>query len=1083
MNSKIKKYLSKAIFNNDINIAINNLSMEERIFIVENFLQLMDLLPFNERDYSDDEVAVFFSKLLTTEEKKVILNSQFENFHAESKCIFLYEFPDESKAINELKKIQNFVDPFFLRYVLTSFKSDESKMNNEVFENLPLAVQTDVISSLSSDETKMDLIDGFESDVENYKRSLKVIVSLKSDEIKERIIKDASAIFFEEDIAKIISSLKDENLKIELLKNITLEENRAMIIKTFKSDELKCRCIKDFNVPYYKLKVILILESDELKLEELKKDDFGPDAFPIINSLKSDELKIKELKSSENIWERSALIASLKDNNKIIEQMALDEDFNEIIKYFNFFLIKTNKVNSLFVEKFSLLYNLVPSHVETVIQKFGYEYFYDFNNRENIIELLKLSDDHFYKVMKMFDAQKSLSMTNMHVANICNSISQREYRIKHPEVLRTFAEIKILADKKDKNSILEIINSINNVINVEEFISEYNINIDTLVNGLINEDAESFNIVHNLTDSYINLKRDEYSRKRTEELKSSFDFEKSYEKNYLLNRFLMSSKETIKTMIYQIPKEKLNEEQIKFLSNIDLVEKCIEFKKDPKRFSSVYSKSETIEVQKRLKSFTNILEILYFEEKLNIFGQKDPEAKVILNVAGVENRSIINIINSINMKQISEKLLDTEYYDKLIKILFTQRIMGWGEKFNEFLENADLIFDEETIATFINYFYKFYPELEEKVSKNIISSISLATLIDEAGIYDSASYKHKILLGSEDFKLISTNPSPNAASSTKSERLESVPELVKKMYQKEFITIPPINMDIEASSGKKINVSIGNFTNPRNLTLGERTGSCMRIGGVGSTLFNYTIRSENGFHVILTDPLDNTFISRVSGFRNGNTVVLNELRDSLEPQKFNNYDLISAIRELSKTLVEQTKDSAYPIDNVIISAGYAMRPVSSEVVDTKVDDITGGLDTTVYTDVKRSNTLLLASSSQDGSLVPVKTGVENLPKYKVARSGIKFIDNYFEIREKMFQIELYDQLLSGISFREATLQEHELSMYDKLYVGEDWYILVDENGVVKEEYRINRDTKKQSKEMQEIIQLIENNKIEGSFRR
>ena len=42
-------------------------------------------------------------------------------------------------------------------------------------------------------------------------------------------------------------------------------------------------------------------------------------------------------------------------------------------------------------------------------------------------------------------------------------------------------------------------------------------------------------------------------------------------------------------------------------------------------------------------------------------------------------------------------------------------------------------------------------------------------------------------------------------------------------------------------NGKKINIVVGNFSNIINLTYGERTGACMRIGGAGKSLFNFCL--------------------------------------------------------------------------------------------------------------------------------------------------------------------------------------------------------------------------------------------------
>lgn len=128
------------------------------------------------------------------------------------------------------------------------------------------------------------------------------------------------------------------------------------------------------------------------------------------------------------------------------------------------------------------------------------------------------------------------------------------------------------------------------------------------------------------------------------------------------------------------------------------------------------------------------------------------------------------------------------------------------------------------------------------------------------------------LLGEENAKLINTNPSPNAVvGDVRYERNKLSFDYLKVMYNRNKVNVPPIDEDITLENGKVINVNVGNFTNPINLTYGERTGACMRIKGAGADLFDFCLRNDAGFHIRFSTN-DGRFVSRVSGFRVGNTV-------------------------------------------------------------------------------------------------------------------------------------------------------------------------------------------------------------------
>ena len=82
----------------------------------------------------------------------------------------------------------------------------------------------------------------------------------------------------------------------------------------------------------------------------------------------------------------------------------------------------------------------------------------------------------------------------------------------------------------------------------------------------------------------------------------------------------------------------------------------------------------------------------------------------------------------------------------------------------------------------------------------------MTKLLDQAEIYATDSYKYSLLLGIENYRLLRTNPGPNSSCMSKKERLQLAIENLKSMYEREFITIPPIERKIEINNkDNKIN--------------------------------------------------------------------------------------------------------------------------------------------------------------------------------------------------------------------------------------------------------------------------------------
>ena len=276
---------------------------------------------------------------------------------------------------------------------------------------------------------------------------------------------------------------------------------------------------------------------------------------------------------------------------------------------------------------------------------------------------------------------------------------------------------------------------------------------------------------------------------------------------------------------------------------------------------------------------------------------------------------ILDVLSSLNIDRIDEKILSDETrFNELLSVIKKYAFLDWGDEFHDILAKADVDISASTIASLISNYDLVKEEIKDKNS--------LMYLIDAAKLYDSEASIYSYIFTEEDDKLIQGNPGPNRSHLKKAERIKLAVESIKKMQKKHHVPIPPLKKEYNCGN-KKLEVCVEPSHSTRNMTVGERTQACARIGGAGSSLFNYCLLNENGFNIMFNNPKNGKFVSRVSGFRNGNTVFLNQLRFSVDPT-YSSDDLVNSIKQFAKDLIAESKNSNLPIDNVFVTDGYVM---------------------------------------------------------------------------------------------------------------------------------------------------------------
>ena len=206
----------------------------------------------------------------------------------------------------------------------------------------------------------------------------------------------------------------------------------------------------------------------------------------------------------------------------------------------------------------------------------------------------------------------------------------------------------------------------------------------------------------------------------------------------------------------------------------------------------------------------------------------------------------------------------------------------------------------------------------------------------------------------------------------------------------------------------------------------------------------------------------------MSGFRNGNTLFLNQLRSSVD-STYSDYDVYEACKMVAHSLIEMSKKTNSPIDNVVVSGGYAV--ASRNFQSFKVLDIKKGLGAKdFYTDISESG-IVLATSRDDDSLVPVRLGNKFVKRYLVIRDKVKVVYDV-QCLERVRHIETMDQVLSGVDIEEVQLHTEE--DYILCYYGEDWYIAVTVDSKIEQYVMKNSNNKEKAlEEMQSTLKMID----------
>ena len=936
----------------------------------------------------DDSTKLSIIELLSTEEAKISCLNKLTEDYAKARVI-------NSLSTDEVKLsyLDKLTDDYAKVTVIESLSTEEAKISclDKLWNNYAKA---EVINSLSTNEAKIFCLDKLTND----SAKVTVIESLSTDEVK---ISCLDKLMDDLDKQIVINSLSTEESKISCLDKLTDDSTKLSIIELLSTEESKISCLDKLTDDYSKVKVILSLSTDEAKISCLDKLTDHYSIVRVISSFKTFELNVNDTDFYNKIYEK------LKQNNYIYA-----EELKKIIEKVNINILKL--MNSENNENF----------VKVLSNKAAVDRFIGLFSLNNFI-----MDDSFLDSLLEGILSREFQVSNADIwsintslLNMINNHQKEDFEVIFDDMLRFIKEMEPEYLKKCINES-ELAENFN-IFDVKNILFNY----DKQFRNLVSEEEfqkiklNTLNLLRLIGKKYIDLKMEVYKDKRKKEIYAEMGIKK-IDRNFL-----------IKYVIEENNFEDLKQLIIKHYPNeytADLEEILKYRKNDPQNAPK--------EIKKGFKELKEIFIRLYMEHY-------DELAKLLKTQKAIKYANDINFLNnfsiaanvmegSCDLSGIYTLCLeeDTRRYKVLLELINKYHLFAINEYLIKLLQKADIDFDME---------YLF---------KNILGIIDNIQLQDENGndknimqiLKDifNVSEKLRILMGEDNKNLFLADPTPYASTVSKKTRIAHIGEYFCSMYKRRKINIPAIDTEYTLDNNKKIKVNVGNFTNPINLTYGERTGACMRIGGVGEELFDFCIKNPAGFHIRFTTDTGE-FASRVSGFRMGNTIFLNELRNS-RVSTISDNDIILACRKISEELIEKTKNSEYPIENVVIEPTYAFTGYSSNtnlgINLIEIKNFSG------YFDTNPERCLLLASANTNelGKAVPFRD--TPMPEYDVLREPVKYVSDPEEIKTAISKVKILDELLSGKELDDIGILENEQE-YTAGYVGEDFYIAIDAKG-------------------------------------
>lgn len=733
----------------------------------------------------------------------------------------------------------------------------------------------------------------------------------------------------------------------------------------------------------------------------------------------------------------------IEDKDKLIN--AIKNDYSFIFKLDN---IEKNDPDLLYYAVISYLDNELDDVIKKNLLEFlkrfsdnllnNYEgdFFKDFkaNYKDSIFTL---PHDDFIKVLDLFN-KDNITLDKININNYMEASLQEKFNKEYNGALtihKNILESVRLGHKAEVNSYLK---SIKNIYNYDSLLESVGYTNETFLKELNKTTGKAKSILKQICDRFLDKLRTNYLNENKDKVLKELELEKFYDKNKLVNK-------VINDLTYN--------DFINFIINNNILEanyfkeSCLD--KEIRKFVTnglsdvLNGKKNHIATydKKDLRLFSILITYLYDNHYLEKMVDTKGIPVTKEEYPKLSNADTLDIIYKLDKKIIEQDLVS------LNKFLSDTKILGLGKGFNK-------IFDEVSV------------NVNNDILANILSNYNGIVANNPKNIFEY--FKYSLNLGSSNIKLrmlflndeaymayILNKPPYNNIEISNKERMESIYDLAKELFNRKELTIPPIDKDYHVN-GHKYHVTIGNFNDFSQLALGELTSSCVRNGSIfANDLYKYALFNKNGFNIIIRE--NDRVVGKVSGFRNGNTLILNQLRENFYPEVNN---LIEVMKKVSSDLVSLSRKKD-PIKNVVIGNGSCMQKEKTRDLKKDLDKLFNNMDR-IYCDIDYTKACLLTSHVYPFDFHYVHD------TYPALRDEIKCETDKSKMNMIINHYILLKFLLKGKEPNEIYLEDIDVNNIDELYYGHDFYVVFKDGKVT--DYLIYDNS---SKAIVEIASILE----------
>ena len=322
MNDQILKIFKEAITTGNLEILINQLSIQER----KSVLNCLNDGEYLESIGLFDEIEKLGTKLFYyfyTEEEAAEQISDIGSLDIFNQCAVILKLPTDDMKLSCLEK----VDDEIKDVLIASLKNDNKKIPylNSIEDEWSIK---SILKSLSSDQIKLQFLDKLPDEY----AVADIVSSLSDDNLK---LQNLNRVFQEQNIATILASLSDDNLKLQNINRLFSTKALCFVMSSMKLPSVALQCFEKVEDDLFKYQLVLNFEPSFVE----------KNLFQIIDSFENVAYKFKTIcdgvKNETIVNEGLKRIDLFKDDPPEVAMKKKKGIYSEMKKLHSFAIIKS----------------------------------------------------------------------------------------------------------------------------------------------------------------------------------------------------------------------------------------------------------------------------------------------------------------------------------------------------------------------------------------------------------------------------------------------------------------------------------------------------------------------------------------------------------------------------------------------------------------------------------------------------------------------------------------------------------------------------------------------------------------------